>query len=313
MTSELCLAILAHNKPECLSDLLENLRALCPEADVVLFNGGRQPLLPDGLSADDVCPYSEPLSWARNYFFQISTMRWLYQRGRRAEFLVTLDSDMLLIKPGLLEFLQRTMSGSAYMAVSFEEIPERTPWIVGRRFHYLWRPVWQPIFGIRLPFGCFNPGQVFRWEYVERLMRFPRYAELLARMRRSSVPQLEEVIYPTLAVTLGCAPRAYPGSGPLTHPGPAIRDLRRHSPDEIRAYLHDPNVYLIHPVHMALDAPDRSFVRALWQDGQDVDESRLQAAFEAYAPPVPLRRELRRALSPLTSRLRNAYLQLVPE
>src|SRR5690348_1069416 len=98
--SRLCLAILAHNNRPCLDDFLLNIRAFVPSAEVVLFNGGRDHSLFDGLDLE-ICPYSHPLEYGRGggtapFHFQI--MRWLHEEQRDYEFLITLDSDMLFIK-----------------------------------------------------------------------------------------------------------------------------------------------------------------------------------------------------------------------
>jgi hypothetical protein len=77
------------------------------------------------------------------------------------------------------------------MSVLFRQVYPADTWVPARLFHYKWESVWQPIFGTRTPCGCFNPGQVFRKEYAERLLQFPKLNELLWRIHRSSLHNLE--------------------------------------------------------------------------------------------------------------------------
>jgi hypothetical protein len=303
--SRLCFAILAHNQPACLEDLIYNLRAFAPGSDVVLFNGGRDPHLGNGLGVD-VCPFSRPLRYEKLADFQLDTMRWLTAEQRPYEFLVTVDSDMLLIKRGLPDYLEATMGESAYMAVGFGEIPPSTTWLTGRRFHYKWASVWQPLLGTRYPYGCFNPGQVFRRHYVESLMRFPNLDELRRRIDQSHIPALEEMLYSTLAVALNCAPRPWPNPA-------AIRFLGPHSPVDIARYRARPDTFLIHPVTMRVDAPEREFVRALAEE-KPADVALFQAAFEQYPRAEALRKRLVKSLvGPALSGVRDLYLQLLPQ
>lgn len=300
-------AVLAHHKRACLEDLVLNLRVFAPESDIVLFNGGKDPQLAEGLDIA-VCPYSRPMRYDRLGRVQLDTMRWLYEEGRAFDFLVTLDSDMLLIKPGFEQYLSAHMANSAYMAVLFREIPPWTNWKTGRRFHTKWERIWQPIFGTNYPYGCFNPAQVFRYDYVERLMSFPKLDELLSRIDHTSLFCIEEMVYATLAVTLVCEPRRY--AEPWSS---AIRYRKRHSPHEIRAYLGDPDVFFIHPVPVDMDAPERRLLAAL-RDGTRVDFDEFQAAFDSDKVELPLYLRLRSSLvTPVLSKLHDAYLWMVPE
>ena len=304
---KICFGLLAHNEPDCLADLVDNIRVFAPGADIVLFNGGRDAHLADGLGIE-VCPYSQPLGYERVAYYHYALMRWLNEERRDYDFLVTLDSDVLLIKPGLGDYLDRTMAHAGYMSVLFREIDLVDPWIPGRMFHSKWERVWQPIFGTRYPYGCFNPGQTFRREYAERLLQFPRLEELLSRIDRSSLHNLEELVWASLAVTLECRPRAFPETMEN-----AVRYLKRHSPRDIRGWLADPDVYFIHPITMEMDAPERRLIRDL-AHGQRVDFDAYQRAFETYQAAPPSHKRWRNTLvMPALSKLYNAYLRVLPE
>jgi hypothetical protein len=305
--AEICFAILAHNQRACLEDLVLNLRQFAPRSDVVLYNGGRDSSLADGLDLD-VCPLSHPLRYEGLAEFHLDVIRWVFEEHRRFDFLITLDSDMLLIKPGIENYLEQTMQASNYMAVEFSEIPPDTTWTSGRRFHVKWSTIWQPIFGLRYPYGCFNPGQVFGRTYIERLMRFSKLQELRSRVERSHFPFLEEMIFPTLAVVLDCEPRRMP-----LPDSSAIRFLGLHSPEEIQRYRHNPDVFLIHPVTMDVTAPEREMVRAVSRGGR-VNIDAFQAAYTRRAARQATSKQLRASvLGPLLAGLKDAYLRLVPE
>jgi hypothetical protein len=305
--ADICFAVLAHNQRPCLEDLLSNLRHFAPTSEVVLYNGGRDNSLFDGLDFD-VCPLSHPLRYEGLAEFHLDIIRWLQEERRRFDFLITLDSDMLLIKPGIEAYLEQTMRASNYMAVEFNEIPPDTNWKPGRRFHLKWKSIWQPIFGTHYPFGCFNPGQVFGRTFVERIMQFPRLAELRTRVERSHFPFLEEMIFPTLAVALDCAPRRMPLPDQS-----AIRFLGYHPPQEIDAYRRDPDVFMIHPVTMHVDSPEREMLRAVVRGG-GVDVAAYQSAFVQRQPRQATAKQLRASmLGPLLAGVKDAYLRLVPE
>ena len=53
-------------------------------------------------------------------------MKMLEDEQYEYDFLVTLDSDMLMIKPGFSEFLDLTMAESKYMGPNFQEIMKGT-------------------------------------------------------------------------------------------------------------------------------------------------------------------------------------------
>ena len=142
-------------------------------------------------------------------------MRHLRDVNRDYEFLVTIESDMLIIREGLEAFLRREMVDSCYMGTNFHFLGDRPGWEIGRYFLHHWSK-WKPLLGDIRPAGCFNPGQVFRREYVDRLLDFPRLNEILSLARISRLPALDEILYATLAVALNADPRCNPGSSSLT-------------------------------------------------------------------------------------------------
>lgn len=247
-------AILAHEAKDCLRDLVDNLRDFEPPGRIVVFNGGRSSDLTEGLDIE-LCPLSKPLQLHKLLSFHTGVMRWLVDRQVAYEYLVCLDSDMLLLRPGFGQYLDAQMRDHEYMAYCFQRVEPRSSWGNGRAMLAKWRRWWQPVLGTDAPYGAFNPGQIFRRDLVERIVRFPALPEIEERAARSALKTPEEVILPTLAVRLNANPRSNPG-------GRAVK-IRRHSPAEIKSYLPDETETFLHKVDMTYDAPERRIVRAL--------------------------------------------------
>ena len=220
----------------------------------MLFNGGTDKEFAANLAVDH-CPYSKPLKHGKLADFQYGVMKMLEVEQYEYDFLVTLDSDMLMIKPGFSEFLDLTMAESKYMGPNFQEITKGTDWIIGRRFLYKWPKKFKHFFEIDTPYGSFNPGQVFRREYVRYFVSDPMTVPLLKAVEKSKLAALEEVIYATYAVKIQGNPICNPGSHSLVH--------RRHLLTEIQSYMQDPNVYLVHKVGMQGNNPDRVFLQQI--------------------------------------------------
>jgi hypothetical protein len=258
------IGLLAHNNPECLADTVASIHQYVHDPLVVLFNGGSKNQFTAVARKLDVefCRYSRPLRHSRHlhhgnlFEFPIGIMRHLRDGGHRYDFLVTIDSDMLVVRDGFEAFLSREMAASGYMATFFRFLTSSViaKWEIGRYFVHHWRK-WQPLFGIVQPAGCFNPGQVFRRDFVDRILDFHLLSEILDAARISKLPTLEEIIYPTLAVALD--------TNPKTNPGSVAIDLRIYDSRQLRTFLADPSVFLLHKVQMDINSPDRVFLRAV--------------------------------------------------
>lgn len=250
---DVCVAILAHNNRPMLDESVRTVRKLEPDASVVVFNGGGDRLDTTGLDAD-VCPASRRLRYTNLGPFQAEVMRWLVSADRVPRFLVTMDSDALQIRGGLAESLPRRMPDSAYMGVRFHRgLPgwKDTPLV--RRARWKWQEGWARLLESEEVYHSFNAVQVYGAEYVERLARLPQLDEIIARSEVSRLRGLEEMIYPTLAVAMGCRPVQNPG-------GRAVQ-LRWHGAAELLGYLDDEDVHWVHRVSMDADASDRRLLK----------------------------------------------------
>jgi hypothetical protein len=172
------------------------------------------------------------------------TMEWL--AGSAFDHLVTLDSDVVVVRPGL------ELGGVDYAGPHLSEVRPGTPWRPGRRFLRAW-PQWQPLFGIEHPLRCFNPVQVFSRRYVDGFMGYDGRPALLQQLSASRLEALEEIVWPSLAPVLGVTPSTLPG-------GEALR-LSRHTPADLHRHLQSTDVFFVHKVGMAYDDTDRRLLR----------------------------------------------------
>jgi hypothetical protein len=228
--------VLAHAHREALAEQVADLRLVDPGCRVSVFNGGRDHDLTAALDVE-VVPTSRPLRHGYLALFHALTMEWAQDA------VVTLDSDAWVVRP---------VPQGDYLAPHLSEVRPGTPWKPGRRFLPAW-PQWQQLLGIEHPLRCFNPVQVFGAAYVQRFLAWPLRHQLLDRIARTRLEALEEIVWPSLARTLGLQPLALPGGAAL--------QLGRHTPQQLRQHLDDPDVHVLHKVGLEPGATDRRLVR----------------------------------------------------
>jgi hypothetical protein len=294
--------ILAHEKRGALEELVDNVRFFVPEADVVVFNGGMDRALTEGLGVD-TCPYSRPMRRGNLVGFYEGVLRWANERRARPDFHVVLDSDQLFMRTGFRDFLEMAMSESEFMASGYLE-PSPTYyalWNEVRRINYSWKWRWQSLYGLPHPSWGFNPGTVFRREFVDRVSHFANTPRILKLARRSRVYGIEEFVFSTLARRLGCNPIRHPGSLGLVSGYPSREIFER--------CFEDPDVFMIHKVGMEMDSPDRQIVRALRHGRQPDFGTLVRPAVEA-GPRSPWKAHDREARA--RGRLKDLYFQVLP-
>jgi hypothetical protein len=250
-TARICFAILAHNDRPGLEDMITNIRTAAPDEEIVIYNGGSGFDL-DGLDVE-VCPTSRQLRYSRMTRFHAETMTWLAGRPRLPEYVVTLEPDMMLARRGFASYLDAVMGDAAYLGTRFHQV-EQGWWDnpIGRRARWKWAEGWRDLIGTPGPHHSFNPGQVFRREYVEKLAALPQLDQIIARADASRLRALEEVIYPSLAVAMDCRPMANPGSRAIT--------LKWYPPARIADFIADESVFLVHRVSTDLGSADRRMI-----------------------------------------------------
>jgi hypothetical protein len=183
-------------------------------------------------------------------------MSQLHEDAVEYDFLVTLDCDMLMVRSGLERFLQGLMRDSQYVGTNVHMLgdPPYSDWQIGRHFLFQWNR-WSHAFDCPKPAGCFNPGQIFRKALVDQIMENAKIGEVIRLVDRSPLPALEEVVLPTLALSLGAKPMRSPGSSAI--------QLKLFGADELASYRANESVFMIHKVSMDYDGKDRKYLRSV--------------------------------------------------
>ena len=242
----LVFAVLAHEHPSSLRELVEALRTTHPGCVLAVFNGGTDARLTDGLDVV-LLPQSRPLQHGRLAAFHDAAL----SSAPPGDWLVCLDSDVLPVRGGLAEHLDGLACD--YAAGHLSLVQEGTPWRPGRQFLRTW-PAWREVLPVPDPWRCFNPVQCFSRRYVDAYRAWPQRQELLRRVLASRVGAIEEITWPTVAAALGLR---------LASLGQdqALR-LRPPTPYELRDHLADPSVLFLHKVRTTPDALERQLVLA---------------------------------------------------
>jgi hypothetical protein len=96
-------AVLVHESPDCILDLLRALREHDPESHILLYNGGTDEQLLSGLPLEDLRVHAHlaprPMRWSMLHGFALDCMRYaLAQLPFQAMTIV--DSDQMPLRPG---------------------------------------------------------------------------------------------------------------------------------------------------------------------------------------------------------------------
>ena len=298
-------ACLAHESPDCVVDVVRNLRYCDPDSEILLYNGGadawlfsRAPAL-ERLGAI-VHPRPRELAWGRLHDFALDSMRFALSHLGRFDTFTIVDSDQLALRPGYSRFLADALAASPEAGLlgttdrpllSNSRVgPVRAAW----REVDLWRP-----FLDRFPDGrakfvhwTFWPATVFTAQAAADLVRlFDRDDQLLDILERTQIWATEEVILPTLVALLGHEVRKRPGNDDC------VGYRTRYTGHQIdRAMLH-PDAFWVHPVPRRYGDPLRTRVRdrldhyrfsagaATELDGSELDGGALDGRSLGTAPP----------------------------
>ncbi|HTN53247.1 MAG TPA: class I SAM-dependent methyltransferase [Anaeromyxobacter sp.] len=259
-------ACLVHESPECVLDLVRNLRHVDPDSPILLYDGGRDPALLRGLPLDrygaTVHPSPRPMRWGWLHDFALDCMRHALA-SIPFDTITFVDSDQLALRAGyparLGEFLAaHPGAGVLGSSATPQGRPPSPPAAQAWKELDLWRP-----FLRRFPDGeakfahwTFWPGTVFTHAAARDLVAlWDRDAQLREIMRRSRIWATEEVVLPTLAALLGHAVVKGPGSYEY------LRFRARYTTRQLDAALADGEAYFVHPVPRRYDDPLRRHLR----------------------------------------------------
>ncbi|MGG1397559.1 galactosyltransferase-related protein [Bacillus salipaludis] len=254
--SKICFAILVHKNRELVKQLIENVRYYCPNSSLVLFNGGNDSHLCDGLGVP-VCPTSRKLEHGFTTIYFLETMEWIEELGIDYEFFINLDSDALFFRHGYEEFVQAAMQDTDYMAVKLR-VPEDN-WYIGYQLKKD-RSRWKELFNLKPFLGIFNVGQVMRRSFVQALLVSDRKKNLKKALQKTISWGSDEFLFVNMAKELGFKLKRYP----VSSDNRLIRYRPYFSLYEILDYINNiKDSWLCHPVYLNKDDPARRLIQHL--------------------------------------------------
>ena len=272
-------ACLVHEHPDCVMDLVRNLRHLDPSSTVVLYNGGAD----SGLLSDRehlerlgavVHPSPRPTKWGALHGFALESMRFARSLGA-FDTLTIVDSDQLALRSGYSDVLARHLHGKSGvgMLVNSPSVQPSTtrvaPAVAAWREVDCWRH-WLR----RFPDGeskwvrwSFWPSTVFTADACDALVDlFDRDTELRDILSTSKLWATEEILFPTFAALLGFQVQANPCSYAY------VRYRVGYSSSQLATALRTRDAYWMHPV------PRRY---------NDTLRHQVRERFDHYQPPRP--------------------------
>ncbi len=258
-------AMLVHERPECLIDLVRNLRFHDPVSPILLYDGSAHGglidrRLPWARWGVEIVPDPRPMKWGALHGFALDCIAHL---GRRDyDILSIVDSDQAMLRRDYPGFLGARLDPGRIGVLSSDPRPQdRTTRIPPAQTAHAERALWQPFLN-RFPGGdqCFVrwsfwPATVIGADAGQAIARLFEDPQLQAILAASRLWATEEILFPTLAALLGFPVAQNPCQGAWTQYRRAwtVRDLD--------AALADPAAFWIHPVARRPDDPLRRTLR----------------------------------------------------
>jgi hypothetical protein len=297
-------ACLVHEQPECIIDLVRNLRALDPDSLILLYNGGGSPDLltghfPFGRYGAEVHPSPRPLQWGHLHPFALDCISWAIE-NHPFDTLTIVDSDQLAVRDGYSPALASYLANAprAGMLGNSTEVQKTgtriSPAQTALQEIDLWRPFLRqfPAGEAKFVHWCFWPSTVFLADAARELVRVFRENECLRGiMEQTKIWATEEIILPTLVSLLGFEV----GLNPFSYEYVQYRAV--YQPQQVSRAFEQPKVYWMHPVPRRYDHPIRKTIRERWKNY--VTEPQGVAAVRAPDQPpllltLPLLEQMRR-------------------
>jgi hypothetical protein len=259
--------VLVHEKPDCVIDLVRNLRFFDRDSPTVVYDGsgGALRLDSDALEKLGAVTYPTPkrTEWARQHMFMFDCLEYALDRYV-FDALTAVDSDQLLIRNGYAAAVQKALEGRPRAGLLATPHPTNLPQ------NRIARPpdvdLWEPMRGLlghkgkqQLPIWIFWPGTVLTRAASKAICALrddPAVAEVLERSRAAT----EEVVFSTLAALRGYEVVQKPWNDRFLRWRPELRS------EEVAVALRDPGCYWLHPVRRDRDDPARSYLRRASND-----------------------------------------------
>lgn len=260
-------ACLVHENPDCVTDLVRNLRALDPDSPILLYNGGGNPglLSACSLQACDAIAHPQPqrMKWGTLHGFAVDCLRYALEH-LSADLITIVDSDQLALRAGYAEMLEGFFAENATCGLlGSTAVPHGRHSSIGpvqaawREFE-LWKPFLRKFSDgeSRFAHWTFWPSTVFAKDAAKVLVRLFDTDEELARiLRQSKLWATEEVLFPTLTALAGFAIRENPASYEY------VRFRERYSVAQIDRAFEQRSAFWVHPVPRTWNDPLRAHIR----------------------------------------------------
>jgi Glycosyl transferase family 2 len=260
-------ACLVHEAPDCVVDLVSNLRCLDPESVVLLYDGSAAGGLLRGLDWIDpqvrVVPGPQPMRWGRLHDFALDTMRYALD-ALSFEALTIVDSDQLLLRHGYSERVRQLLAdhpGAGCFGSAWGPLPHGTNVVPAAQAwdeRDTWLPYLERAFPGRadlFPHWTFWPSTVFTAEACRRLTETWTDPELRRLADGSRIMATEEVLLPTVTALCGLDVVRTPLRQDLV-------SFRRAFPlSEVERMADHPDAFWVHPALRLHDDPLRSWIR----------------------------------------------------
>jgi hypothetical protein len=260
-------ACLVHEAPDCVADLVANLRCLDPDSAILLYDGSALGDLLDGMRWLDaavlVVPDPRPMQWGRLHDFALDCMRFALAT-LDFDALTIVDSDQLLIRAGYSERLRQALAdhptagcfGAAAgpLGRGTHIYPAAQAWAERDR----WMPYLRERFPTTLeqfPHWSFWPTTAFSAEACRRLTDSWEDPDLRRLADASQITATEEVLLPTFTAMTGLDVVRMPLKQDL------VRFRRSYRIADLERAATHPDAFWLHPVPRKLDDSTREWVR----------------------------------------------------
>jgi hypothetical protein len=262
-------ACLVHEEPECVADLVANLRHFDPESVVLLYDGSEgQRLTRSGAIVEQrgvrMHPAPRPMVWGRLHGFAFDCLRFAVDTMDFSSMTIV-DSDQLLVRAGyanaLADHLRRHRDIGCLVSSDGGTQPRDTRSALAsmawREFD-LWRPFLRRFaLGERYwPTWTFWPGTVFTREAAADVVELAQDPQLTALLARTRLWATEELVLPTLVALRGHRVAPTPFRDDL------VRFRVNWTVDQLSASVQYPDLFWVHPVPRRVDDSVRRWLRS---------------------------------------------------
>ncbi len=255
-----------HERPDCVIDLVRNLRRLDPISPILLYDGSPRgdlldPALPWARWGVEPVAHPRPMLWGALHDFALDCIAHL--KGRDYETMTIVDSDQLALRDGYAAFLARRLGDRSGLGLlsSDPSLQGPTTRVGPARAIQAERALWRP-FLRRFPDGedrfahwSFWPSTVIFREAGEAMGDLFEDPELKAILAASKLWATEEVLFPTLAALLGFRVAANPCRQTW------VQYRKPYGGREVNAALTTSDAFWLHPAPRQLENPVRKAVR----------------------------------------------------